>query len=370
MSIEWSTTDLQKHIDEILHSERLVHIEYAEDLKLYLFTYPNRRALQLSEMEYEKTVFRAKKDHFKTEEEMMEFMTSQGIWTDKDVEKAEETRTKIKKWSEKIDNPDISEQAKIYASQLIEKLEEDLWSIELKKERMLLHTVERKSRQAKYDYLLWHCTYNPVTMERLSKNNLTFYEDVEGELRNLILAKFLDYLAGHTTEEIRYIARNNLWRVNYVSATKANMPLFPCSIVDLSPDQLNLVWWSSYYQSIYEMLPDDQPEDWVIEDDQLLDKHMEDLHRERSKDSQTRRAEKKYGTRTAMKMQEALVFQSHPDYERMQYDQVPDVMKTLKKGQTDVNLKDDPKMKGERRKKSQSVSKSRRYSPDDKKAEK
>lgn len=360
MAVSWSPAELQKHIDEILHAERLVSIEHDSKLMHFLFKYPTRKALQLADIVHDNTMAKAKRDKFKTEDEMMQFILDNKIWTQEDEEKSEEIRSKIRKWKEKIENPDISDQSKEYAKELVNKLEEDLWRLELKKERMMLHTAERQARQEKYDYLLWYCSFDPISNNRIAENNLTFYEMIEGGLRNSILTKFLEYLAGHSTEEIRYIARNSLWRVNYISATKANMPLFPNSVIELTPDQLNLIWWSSYYQSIYEMMPEDQPEHWVIEDDELLDKHMEELHKERSKETQSKREEKKYGTRTAMKMQEALVFRSHPDYERLQYDEVPAT--SVKGDKANTDLKDDIRMRGARRKKSKEISKSRRYS--------
>lgn len=360
--IDWSIEELQEHIDQIIYGEKLISVvDINRDKHYFIFKYPSKKDFKLSEVEYHLTEDRAKKDNFQTEDQMLELMVSKGIWTEKDDEKLEDINESIKKWQEKATNPDISDSAKVYINEMLEKLEADMWEVEKKREVMLIHTVERKARQAKYNYLLWACTYKPGINTRIGDNYLTFCEMLEDVLRNDLLNKFLQYLAGHNTAEIRYIARNNLWRISYVSAAKANMPLFPVAVSDLTPDQLNLVWWSGYYQGIYEMMPEDQPEDWVVEDDELLDKHMQDLHTERTKDFQSKRSEKKYGTRTAMKMPEALVFKSHPDYERLKYDEIPEVQKGVKKNATSVELRDDPQMKGERRKRAKEITKSRRF---------
>lgn len=366
MAIEWSIPELQKHLDEIVSGERFFDVEHEDTLRCFLFRYPDKKGMQLSEVQQARAAFKARKGNIKTEEEMLQVIKDRKIWTEEDDEAVAEIKEKIDKWKAKLVDPDVKGTAKDYAAQLIEKLENDSWAIEVKKERMLVHTVERKSRQEKYNYLLWYCTTDLDTGERLSKDYLTLSDLIEERLRNDLLSEFLKFLAGHSTEEVRYLARNNLWRVNYVSATKANMPLFPRAVTELTPDQLNLIWWSSYYQSIYELLPEDQPEDWVIEDDELLDKHMAELHKERTKDNQSRRSERKFGTSTAMKMKEALVFRSHPDYQRLQYDAVPEGGNP---NQVNKDLRDDPNMKGAQHKKTKGIARSRRYVPQKKSEE-
>ena len=56
-----------------------------------------------------------------------------------------------------------------------------------------------------------------------------------------------------------------------ITAVKTSDPLFGIPISDYSVDQLMVLYWSHYYQSIYEMLPDDRPEETIIEDDAALD---------------------------------------------------------------------------------------------------
>jgi hypothetical protein len=142
-------------------------------------------------------------------------------------------------------------------------------------------------------------------------------------------------LNGKTTEEVRYIARNNLWRISYVIAQKTNTPLFSGAVINLTPDQANLGWWSGYYDSIWQMMPDDQPDEGTIQDDQALDKYMEELHKERSKERVAARAGKKYGTSSALNMKEVLVMRDNPDYLDFNYDKVP------AKSGTDKGLKEE-----------------------------
>jgi hypothetical protein len=361
MSIEWNLEDLQLQIEEICFSQRLVQLDLStQDLpEFILFRYPSRRITLLSNLEERRTMLRAKKDKMLTEEEMDAFMREKGIWKEEDDALVEEIHEKITKWKMKVIDLELSESSRQMAKELIPKLEEDLFKAELKRERMMIHTCNRKARQAKYDYMLWACCYDPDTDELLWDNYLTYCKEVERkvEFKNKLLSEFLRYLVGHTTEEIRYIARSNLWRLDYLVAQKGNLHLFPKSSIELTPDQKNLLWWTGYYQSIYEMLPEDQPDDWVIQDDGALDEYMEELHKERSKDRSERKAEKRFGSTSAEKMDTRLITRSHPEYMNRKYDKV----NPKASDKVDVSLNDDPQMQGSAFKRSQGISKSKKF---------
>jgi hypothetical protein len=361
MPIVWSLDELQSHMEAICFGQKLVQIDLStEDIPQFVvFKYPSRRVTRLSNLTETRTLYKAQKDKLLTEAQMDTFMRQNGIWKEEDDEKVEIIHEKIAKWKAKSIDIELTENARNDAKQLIPKLEEDLFKAELKRERMMIHTAERKARQEKYDYMLWACCYDPDTDDLLWDNYLTYCKEVERkvELKNKLLSEFLRYLVGHTTEEIRFIARSNLWRLDYLVAQKGNLHLFPKSSIELTPDQKNLLWWTGYYQSIYEMLPEDQPDDWVIQDDGELDAYMEELHKERSKDRSERKAEKKFGSSSAEKMDTRLVMRSNPDYWNKSYDKVNP------KGadQVDMSLKDDPNMEGARFKRSQGISKSKKF---------
>lgn len=361
MAIEWSLEELQNHIEQICFAQKLVSVDTkdSESPTFVVFRYPTRRITQLSNLTETKSILRAQKDNFLTEAQMDEFMRSNGIWKEEDDKKVESIHKLIELNRKKLTDPDIDPTYKPYIQNSIEKFEEELFQAELKRERMLVHTAERKARQEKYDYMLWACSYDPETDERIWDNYLTYCMDVErkAEFKNKLLSEFLRYLVGHTTEEIRFIARSNLWRLDYLIAQKGNLHLFPKSSIELTPDQKNLLWWTGYYQSIYEMLPEDQPDDWVIQDDEALDEYMEDLHKERSKERYERRAERKYGKNTAESMQTKLVMRSHPNYWDRQYDKV----NPLAESKADLSLKNDPQMQKASFRRSQGVSKSKKF---------
>jgi hypothetical protein len=361
MAISWSLDEIQAVIHEICFTQKIVQIDLStDDFPLFvLFKYPSHKVSMLSDLEEKRTLIQAKKDKFLTEEEMDLLMRERGIWAEADDKKVESINKLISLNKRKIADPDVDPTYKPYILESTKKYEEELYQAEKKRESMLVNTCNRRARQAKYDYMLWACSYEPESEERLWDNYLTYCKDLERktELKNKLLSEFLRYLVGHTTEEIRFVARSNLWRLDYLIAQKGNLHLFPKSSIELTPDQKNLLWWTGYYQSIYEMLSEDQPDDWVIQDDEALDEYMNELHKERSKDRAERKAEKKFGSSTAEKMDTRLITRSHPEYLQRKYDKV----NPKADSKTDVSLKDDPKMEGAIHKRSKGFTKSKKF---------
>jgi len=361
--ITWTFEDMQRSIDEICSGEKLVPIETELNTPMYIvFRHPSRKVVRMADIYVDKTIRRAKSDKFMTEAQMDSFMREKGIWTEADDLKVESIQKLINLRKSKIKDPEIDEAQKPYIQEAVVKLEQELFIAELKRERMLSNSAERVARQEKYDYLTWASSYDPETELRVwdtYTNYLTYCKDIDVEIKGKLLNEFLKFLVGHSTEEIRYIARNNIWRIDYMVAQAGGMHLLPTSPLNLTPDQKNLIWWTKYYQSIYEMLPDDQPEDYIIEDDESLDSYMADLQKERSQERASRRAEKKYGP--AAKMAERLIMRSHPDYLQYEYDLVNP---HAQKGRSDISLKDDPQMAGQHYKKSKAIQKSKKYTPE------
>jgi hypothetical protein len=343
MSINWSVEQLQEAIDEIISGERLVEIQTkTKETIVVLFKYPARSDIRISDLKMKQTVQMAiNKYNLMTEEQMLKVIEEKNIWTERDKEIVEELKEKIDKWKGKLKNPDLTPTMQITAAEAIKSFEEKIFEAEYKKEVMLANTADRKGRQEKYEYLAWCSSYNIETGERIWSNYLTYCSIMDTTLKNNLLSEFIRYLSGKKTEEVRYIARSNLWRISYVIAQKTNTPLFPRAVVDLTPDQTNLAWWTGYYDGIWQMMPEDIPDEATIEDDEALDSYMESLHKERSKERQDAKKDKKnpFGVKSARHMKEQLMMRANPDYFDSVYDSIP-TSKSTHEG-TDLSLKDE-----------------------------
>ena len=82
-----------------------------------------------------------------------------------------------------------------------------------------------------------------------------------------------------------------------------------------------LMYWSHYYQSINEMLPDDRPSDEIVEDDQALDAYMKDWQADKNREQSASKAKKnnRYGDKSAWDHGETLVMRSNPMHKDIEY---------------------------------------------------
>lgn len=364
MTINWSLEELQTAIDEIVSGERWTEVESTDGPVDIFFRYPDRKITRKSDLVMRKAEKRASDNYIMTEQQMLEHITKIGVWTEADEKKAEAVRFQLEKVQEKLNLGDeLEKHIKAHYLTKVDQLKEELFTVEYKKEVALANTAERKAQHEKFDFLIWACSYDPETEERVwtTYRDYLATTDKDKILKNNLLSEMSKYLRGRRTEEIRYIARSNLWRISYVVAQKTNTPLFSTAVIDLTPDQTNLAWWSGYYQGIYEMMPDDQPDDATIEDDEALDKYMEELHKERSRERQDARRNKgnPFGSKSARNMSTQLVMRENPDYMDLQYDAPP----SHGEG-TERTLKDEaPNTSAVARKRSQKIKGSKRFKP-------
>jgi hypothetical protein len=96
-------------------------------------------------------------------------------------------------------------------------------------------------------------------------------------------------------------------------------------MVDWTPDQIALIYWSSYYQHIYELLPDDRPEDSIISDDEALDAYMEALYKKKEEERNEGKVKRRGGNSKKGKLsawdrgEELIITAAHPEYMNMKY---------------------------------------------------
>jgi len=202
---------------------------------------------------------------------------------------------------------------------IIAKLEKEILELRHKKSSMLLLSAENKAADDKVLYICSKCSY-------YDDGNLIWnaYEDVLSEtnlmFKNEVLLTFLRFYNGISNEIIRYISRSSLWRIRYVSACKTGDSLFSVPTSDYTNDQLNLVYWSNFYQNVYDMMPDDRPSDLVIEDDDALDSYMKSYYEERQREDASRRQKQTHGKLSAFDKEEVIITKSNDMYEDMKYD--------------------------------------------------
>lgn len=202
---------------------------------------------------------------------------------------------------------------------IIDKLTSEITELRFAKNSKLTMSAESKAEEERSFFICSGCIYNeddtlfwPSYQDALKETDLI--------LKDNILYEFIKFYGGISTTIIRELARSNIWRIRYINSQKTSDPLFGVPTSEYTVDMLHLTYWSSYYQNIYEMLPEDRPSDLIIEDDTALDAFMKSYYEERTREDAARRSKNQNkGQLSAFNNEEVIVTRSNELYEDIEY---------------------------------------------------
>ncbi len=308
--------EVEKYIEQICLRLKIVDI----DDKIVLFKAPDTltmlKAGRIYEFEYKKSI----DEGLLSVDDMKKIIEERNLITDEDRRELSSLKSKLE--AQKVL---LAKTIKVKANQdrikkVIYNLDDKIRIIEIKERSKFSMTAETRAEESKLLYLCWSCCYNFDTDELYWPEYDTFLDELDLILRQKIISEFILFYSGIATSRIRALARSNLWRIRYVTSLKTSEPLFGVPTSEYTNDMLNLAYWSHYYQNIYEMMPEDQPSDIIIEDDEALDAYLKDYYDERTRDVASRKDNRKRkGKLAAFDQQEVIVTQSNELYEDIEY---------------------------------------------------
>ncbi|MBD3260377.1 MAG: hypothetical protein GF334_01645 [Candidatus Altiarchaeales archaeon] len=328
--ISLSFQEVESLLDSVLNNQRLQQIDLPDGSpRFVVFCFPTGPELLAARYTRDKTLAEAAAEGLPTIEEMDRQIQERGLLEDvdqsiKDLEERLEGQRAI------LNKTQIPGRRSA-VEEVISKIQSDLYGLRSKKESYYYLTQERKADEVSYRYLAWASTYS-IEGGKYWKTFDDFENETDIYFQTEVLGHFAKFNSGLPAKKVRYLARHNLWRIRFVAATKtgAGPSLFCRRFNDLTPDQLGLLYWSNYYQSIYEMLPDDQPDQEIIEDDEKLDKYMEDYFKQKEAERKEGKAEKRSdvsghpkGYKPKLNAwergEELIITPSHPEYQSLAY---------------------------------------------------
>lgn len=290
--------------------------------KELLFKSPNNLVKIKASNLYDKFYKKACSEGILPREDLEKLIDARGIMTEQD-------KTTINKLEAKLSAQKLllSKTVKVKANQdrivkIIKDLNTEINTIKYKRTSKLMLSAEVKAEEERYDYYCRSCTYTPDGSQLYWKTYKDFINDLDLDFKQEVLNLFVGFLNGIPTNIIRYLARSNLWRIRYITSLKTSEALFGVPTSDYSDDMLNLVFWSNYYQNIYEMMPDDRPSDSIIDDDEALDAYMNSFYEEKEKESKVRNYKRDRGNSklSAFDQEEVIVTRFNELYEDIKYD--------------------------------------------------
>lgn len=121
------------------------------------------------------------------------------------------------------------------------------------------------------------------------------YDDFESESDTSLITNLINiYHEGHNVDElgIRKLARDSIWRIRWIAAKQTGLEsLFRSGLDSLTLEQQLLLNWSLVYDSVYDSM--DRPPEYIINDNDELDKWLKKQGEEAEQDRKKRFYEKK-----------------------------------------------------------------------------
>jgi len=309
-------TEIEQYLSRIFSG---VHYIYVDDF-LLVFKFPSNTVKQRADLVYERSFEDAVKEGMLPVKQLEKIVEQRNLISAKEIKSLNKMYSQLEAQEILLGKTTRVKANQSRIKQAINRLKTDIRQIEFKKSSKLLMSAENKAEEDKTFFVCSRCVFDEY-------DNLFWptYEDALKEtrlgLKDGILIEYLRFYSGLSIKVIRELARNSLWRIRYVNSMKTSDALFGVPASCYTTDQLNLVYWSNYYQNIYEMLPDERPSDMVIDDDDTLDAYMKAFYEERSREAAARRSKStRSGKLSAFDSEEVIVTGSHELYQDINYD--------------------------------------------------
>ena len=324
--------ELERYLSRIFTGIELVYINNGSTDICVEFRPVNNTVILRANLVFDKVYNEAITEGMLSSEDLEKLIKKRNIFTEEDEKKIEKLRAQLEAQEILLAKTTVVKAKQDRIKDITRRMRSEINELYSKKSSKMSMSAESKAEEGKSLYLCWASSYNSDTEELLWSNYNILLKETNLNFKDAIFFSFLKYNRGIDTRIIRHIARSNLWRIRYVTSLKTSETLFGVPTSEYTNDMLNLAYWSNYYQSIYEMMPEDRPSDLVIEDDEALDAYMQSYYQERNKEDAARRSKHKTsGKLSAFDKEEVIVTQSNELYEDIKYDKPREAQKIKNK---------------------------------------
>lgn len=323
MTVELSFQEVEELLESILNDRKLIKLDSQWGPEFVIFSHPTADEVLHSRYRRERALIEAQKEGLPSIADMDKLLSEREVVSPEDTQKLKELEDKITAQRRLLQLTKISGRRKPI-EETIEHYIKEMRELEAKRDSFYYLTQEKKADEESVLYLAWASAHS-IDIQKYWSTFQDFEDETDLILRNNVILEFSSFNRGLPSKTVRYLARHSLWRIRYTAALKIGGSLFSRDLDDLTPDQLNLLYWSNYYQSIYEMLPDDQPDEETIKDDDALDKYMETYFKRREAERNEGKIRKTGSTSKKGKLsawdrgEELVVTPAHPQYMSLSY---------------------------------------------------
>ena len=226
----------------------------------------------------------------------------QGVWTKDDEARKEELDRKIKIGQKQVAESEFQTAKLKVLKKQVKALEEELKQLSADELNLFSCSAESRAEEFKRRHMVRMFTEN-IDEEPYWQDERTFLDSTDQTLIfNLIIAYFKTNFLSEKRQ--RQIVRSGEWRYRW-EAAKHGEALFGKPIADWSEMQNMIVYWSEYYDGIYQSF--DRPGDHIINDDDACDAWVREQNKKMAQENDHNKSQKS-GKRASRKMDHAEKF--------------------------------------------------------------
>jgi len=265
--------EIERKIQSILWGKAIVDIEDGSGIEHNVII----RALSSKENNivnylYNKEIENGKADGLCTNDELAKIYNENGAWTYVDEEEIIKLQNGIKRLYKILPDYQYLRSKYLSIKKRIKKAEVDLAELHQTKVGLFYNSLENRASEVRMRKVAQFCV--ETLDEKMYWSEDDFLNTTDLDFVHNIMIAYSDVFI-MPTEQVREIARSSEWRYRW-KASKNGANLFDKSVAEWSEAQNSLVFWSQYYDWIFE-----HPECpmGLINNDKALDKWVEDQNK-------------------------------------------------------------------------------------------
>jgi hypothetical protein len=208
-------------------------------------------------------------DGMMSEDEMLEWMKSKGLWTQEDENRVKGLQKDIDRLKIEIFNARNNENLREHIRKYIRAGEKQLRDTSSKKHIQDVNTSEGLAAIEKMQWIIQRCTFLNSEVYDFDALSLDY---VTSCYQSTLLSE----------SQVRELSRSEPWRSLWSVHEDAGCRLFVDNERMLSVEQKNIIIWSHMYDNIHEST--DCPSEDIIDDDDMLDGWLIIQRKKREKD--------------------------------------------------------------------------------------
>lgn len=281
---------IEEHINLLLWGKRIVELNG----QVYVFRSPT-----ISEINHANFIHQSSLDRYRSEgvlhsgDELIKIAKSQGEWADVDNNYYFKFDELIKVAEDQLEGANTIQTKRI--KKQIDRANKRREDVVDRYNRIVSYSFEHQAAEDRLRYLV-KCVTEDKDGNAIWKDDYAFNNDMNHELLFRLMTAYVDHSHDiFKIDVLREIARSPMWRVRWGVGKNNICSLFGSNVCDLNELQIGLIYWSMVYDSVYMSM--DCPSDSIIEDDEKLDKWLDDRRQEQERKKINRQVDRDSGVR-------------------------------------------------------------------------